>query len=176
MKKLISLAVLGLSLVGCNQPVFNAKNVPAPAPLTPPSTKEIRKEFSGKDWQLSLQDTGWRKGTSDGFALALVNEDTKTMVMLESKKDENDLATVAEEREAEFRHDAEWTKTEVIFAGYSGIQYSLTTPRVQIWAWLTVANGKRWLLTCGTPVDMAEANEEACEDVAKHLVIVKAPK
>ncbi len=176
MKKLISL--VALCLVGCAgaQPAFNSKAVPAAPTLTPPSTEEVRKVFSGKDWQLSVEDTGWRKGSSDGMVLALMNMDTRMIVLLEGKKTTADLATVAEEHQNNFRKDSEWTKEEVLFAGYPGIKYSMVTLRSHIWAWLMVANGKSWMLTCGTAAYLAEQNAEACEDISKHFVAVKVEK
>ena len=175
--KLVGLLLVVLGLVGCagSQPVFDQKTPGTPVALTPPSTAPApRKVFNGKDWQLSVEDDGWRRGTSDSAVLALLNFTARTVAVLERKPGMASLEDYSLAIEAELNPALTWSKEEALVAGYPGYKYTLHSRRSQIWGWMVVANGKGYLLTCGTALSLAETNLEMCEDIAKHLVIVKA--
>lgn len=163
---------LALSLVGCaSSPTFN-QDSKVPLKLEAPSTVPIpRKVFSGPDWQVSVEDNGWTRNTDADNALVVINVSQRIVVFLD-RESAVDLDSYATKQEADFRDEIEFHKESVLVSGFNGYKYTMSTARQTMWSWATVTNGKGYFLSCGTSTARAKVNQEVCEDVMKHFLVL----
>lgn len=160
---------LVLSLVGCGFSVTQT-----PLKLNPPSTDPIpRKVFSGADWQVSVEDDGWVRDTSSNSALALLNRNQRVVLFLDRDVDFNNLDVYAVKQEADFRDNIDFQKESMLVAGFNGYKYTMTNGKQTMWSWATVAYGNGYFLSCGTSTAKANVNQEVCNDIVKHFLVVK---
>lgn len=158
-----------LSLVGCG-----SATVQAPLKLNPPSTDPVpRKVFTGVDWQLSVEDDDWVRDTSSDSALVLLNRTQRVVLFLDRDVDANNLDVYAVKQEADFRDDIDFQKESMLVAGFNGYKYTMSNGKQTMWSWATVAYGHGYFLSCGTSTAKANVNQEVCNDIVKHFLVVK---
>ncbi len=165
--------VMLMLLVGCGSAT------PPPAPplkLQPPSTAPApRKVFTGKGWEVSVEDDGWVKGTSKSFVLALISREKRVAVLLanedaEGKTLEEWVTAQTEEFNETLTVSSE---KDVTISGFPAKHMVLKNDRAKVWVWMTVANDVGYILVCSTPANAALENADLCLDAGAHLVVGK---
>lgn len=172
--KYLFLVMLAM-LIGCG----SGRATPAKEPafqLQPPSTAPApRKVFSGKGWEVSVEDDGWTKGTSKSFVLALISRERKMALLLAQEESEGMTLEewVAVQRE-EFNESLTVSnENDTTISGFPAKQMVLKNERAKAWVWMVVANDVGYVLVCSTPSSVALENADVCLDAGAHLVVGK---
>ncbi len=171
--KYLFLVMLAL-LIGCGGTKVTPKE-PA-LQLQPPSTAVApRKVYSGKGWEVSVEDDGWTRGTSKSFVLALIARERKIALLLAQEEAEGVTleAWVAAQTEEFNESLAVSSEKNTTVSGFPAKQMVLKNERAKAWVWMVVANDVGYVFVCSTPASSALENADVCLDAGAHLVVGK---
>lgn len=166
--------------------VMPTKVTQRPHTVVPPTTEpeEQAQEFTadgtrailkGDGWKVEVPvDVGWKRMQSNRYALAIMNPETSTLVLVDGEDWDKSLAEYVKYQKdllkaAKGRVVSE--KPVVVNQSKSVVMEFELSKGAKVWEWAFVNGNKAFSFSCGGPGDAYVTNKPICEDLINHFFL-----